>query len=405
MRSSFTLMLGLLLLAAPVASAETLSATTAFNEANAQNNEMLQRLWALKVAKDSGAEDAHAGLVTADGKETKNTILRQVSESRWSVFVDGNGIFSQVKNGGSHVYNINGGGVTLAAAYDWSKSISTGFYAGYEGAGLFERGSSTSDPTYKYSDKSTFLDNAFRYGLFGTFKQPEGTGIYGVGLIGGTYHQYNAGYNSTYNSTYTSADPYLPYSSSSTGKANVTSSPGAGELDSMLAGGYDFKAGGFTFGPTSSLQYTYFAANNERETYNSSGSSTFSDPYGSETTPYNNSAKFLTSGYDTSSMLSGLGGHVAYTWTPTRQLLIVPQISLNWQHEFLQNKISLTTQSSDGYSYKSPVGRPLLDTLYTGVGVTVEYAKRWNASFFYNASVGNQDLVSQNIFLSLGSVF
>ena len=385
------------------ANAETLPATTAFNQANAQNNEMFQRLWALKVAKEAGSDAAQAGVSIADGKVTKSNVLRQASESRWNTFVDGNGIFSQVR-GGSHVYNINGGGVTLAAAYDWNRSISTGFYAGYEGAGLFERGSGTSDPTYKYSDKSTFLDNAFRYGLFGTFKQPEGTGLYGMGLIGGTYHQYNTDYHSTYSSTYTGADPSFPYSSSSAGKGAVASSSGAGELDSMLAGGYDLKVGGFTFGPTVSLQYTYFAANNERYAYSSSGSSTYTDNYGSQSSTYNNSGKLLTSGYDTSSMLSGLGGHAAYTWTPSRQLLIIPQISLNWQHEFLQNRFSLT-ESSNGDSYKYPVGRPLLDTLYTGVGVTLEYAKRWNASFFYNASAGNKDLVSQNIFLSCGVAF
>jgi len=35
----------------------------------------------------------------------------------------------------------------------------------------------------------------------------------------------------------------------------------------------------------------------------------------------------------------------------------------------------------------------------------VEFYKRWNASLFYNASVGNTDLTSENIFLSAGVKF
>jgi hypothetical protein len=39
------------------------------------------------------------------------------------------------------------------------------------------------------------------------------------------------------------------------------------------------------------------------------------------------------------------------------------------------------------------------------VGVTVEFNKKWNTSFFYNAAAGNNNLTSQNIFWSLGLKF
>jgi hypothetical protein len=48
---------------------------------------------------------------------------------------------------------------------------------------------------------------------------------------------------------------------------------------------------------------------------------------------------------------------------------------------------------------------PIRDTLYTGIGVTVEFAKKWNTAFFYNAAAGNNDLTSQNFFWSLGLKF
>ncbi len=34
---------------------------------------------------------------------------------------------------------------------------------------------------------------------------------------------------------------------------------------------------------------------------------------------------------------------------------------------------------------------PIRDFLYTGVGSTVEFAKRWSTSFFYNAAAGNNN--------------
>ena len=68
------------------ANAETLPATTAFNQANAQNNEMFQRLWALKVAKEAGSDAAQAGVSIADGKVTKSNVLRQASESVFERF-------------------------------------------------------------------------------------------------------------------------------------------------------------------------------------------------------------------------------------------------------------------------------------------------------------------------------
>jgi hypothetical protein len=84
--------------------------------------------------------------------------------------------------------------------------------------------------------------------------------------------------------------------------------------------------------------------------------------------------------------------------------MVVPQINLAWQHEFLQNPYAInTTMGGTPYSNWSAV--PNRDTLYTGVGVTMEYKKTWNTAFFYNAAAGNQNITSQNIFWSAGLKF
>ena len=93
-----------------MAKANTLSATMAFNEANAQNMELFQRLWGIHASE--GTQDCMT--LAPASKDGKNPILRPGLENRWSVFVDGNGIFAQVPTY-KNLPNINiqgGGGCT-----------------------------------------------------------------------------------------------------------------------------------------------------------------------------------------------------------------------------------------------------------------------------------------------------
>ena len=65
---------------------------------------------------------------------------------------------------------------------------------------------------------------------------------------------------------------------------------------SLLALGYDWTLGNFTFGPSVSAQYTYLAI-------------------GSVTESGVGSLNLCVPSFDTNSFRSYLGGHVAYTWT------------------------------------------------------------------------------------------
>ena len=84
----------------------------------------------------------------------------------------------------------------------------------------------------------------------------------------------------------------------------------------------------------------------------------------------------------------------------------MPQINLGWQHEFMQNLYTInSTLSGSGPTFGNTSTTPICDFLYTGIGATVAFGKRWNTSVFYNASAGNSDLVSQNVFVSAGVNF
>jgi uncharacterized protein YhjY with autotransporter beta-barrel domain len=267
-------------------------------------------------------------------------------------------------------YNSESGGVTTGLTYKWNDKVASGIYAGYQGT-YTKSGSNGSG----LGTGSSLTDNAVRFGVFGTYGNKDGKGLYLNGLAGGAYHNLQA----TRVIQYTGMD------------RTANSTPGAGELDTMLATGYDIQKGKFTFGPTASLQYTYLGVNGVNET-------------GAQSLDFN------SSGWNSSSMLSSLGAHAAYTWNvrklPGHEITVVPQVNLNWQHEFLQNPYDITGNlggTSPTFSNTSTTGTR--DYLYTGVGFTAEFAKRWNTCFFYNAAAGNNNLTSQNIFWSAGVKF
>ncbi len=342
--------------------------TMAFNAANAQYNDLVQQMFGLRVAGTgftmSGLGDNIAILEGQGDKgvlDSKKDILRPGEDNHWGMFVDGNGIFAQANSGNMlQNFNAQSGGLIAGLTYKWSPAVATGIYSGYQG-------------TYaKYSGTysgSTVINNAVRFGLLATYGDPSGRGLYGDALIGGSYNNYSVtraitfpGMNRTANST-----------------------PGAGELDSMIAAGYNFRKGNWAFGPVSSLQYTYFGMNSFNET-------------GAQSLDYQGL------NWNTASMIYNLGANCAYNWKASRNLTVVPQVNLAWQHEFMQNPYSINGNLS-GTPVVNTSSAPLRDTLYTGVGVTLEYKKRWNTAFFYNAAAGNSDLVSQNIFWSLGCKF
>ncbi|MFZ4115133.1 MAG: autotransporter-associated beta strand repeat-containing protein [Chthoniobacterales bacterium] len=348
--------------------------TIAFNIDNAQNQEIIQRLWGVRLASAqeaggnfqmSGFTDNTACLQEKDKKEIKNDIMRPAPNNHWGMFVDGNGIFAQANSANNlSTYNAESGGVTTGLSYRWNKTVTTGIYAGYQGV------------YSKYNAGSTLIDDQVNFGLFGTYGEENGQGLFIDGLAGGAYDNYQMNRNISFGS----GDYAL--------NRTAMGAPGAGELNTMVATGYDLKRGNFTFGPLSSIQYQYFGAQSFSET-------------GAQALNLNVNA------WDTSSLIFSLGSHVAYNWQATKNLLVIPQISLSWQHQFLENPYTINSTLNYGNSptFANTSSVPLRDTLYTGIGVTMEFAKRWDTSFFYNAAAGNQDVVSQNIFWSLGYKF
>jgi hypothetical protein len=153
--------------------------------------------------------------------DSKKDILRPGLDNHWGMFVDGNGIFAQANSGNMLPgYNSQSGGITAGLTYKWNENVGTGIYCGYQGT-YTKSGADGSG----LGTGSRLIDNAVRFGVFGTYGQKDGKGLFVNALAGGGYHNFQAtrviqyaGMNRTANSV-----------------------PGAGELDTMLAAGYDIK--------------------------------------------------------------------------------------------------------------------------------------------------------------------
>jgi T5SS/PEP-CTERM-associated repeat protein len=336
--------------------------TLAFNTANALNTKLFERIWLMQVAGLSGA--ALAG--DSPTQNNDNNPLGLKADENWSPFVDANGIFASANSGGAlDTYNAQNGGMTTGAMYKFLPNLMAGAYAGYQ-------------YTHAGYDGSTSIeDNAARFGLLASWAGEtcyrNTDNIYLNGLVGGQMHNYNV-------------DRQIAYSTINR-TANAT--PTAGEFDSAVQVGYNFREGGFTFGPQASLQYTYLGVNSFNET-------------GADSLDLN------VDSFNSSSMMFALGGQGAYRIEVDEELAVIPMASASWQHECLQNSYGIqsafaTGGPSESFNFQSSA--PLRDFFYGGVGVGFAIGQNWQVSVLWNASAANADLSSQNVFISAAARF
>ena len=334
----------------------TIAISTAVN----QYNEMVQRLAYVRVAGVGfNAMGFNDSPIMDDNKKPNSSqkdILIPSIDNHWGFFVDGNGVFANINNVNPLPgYSAESGGVIVGGDYKWNNSFSTGLYAGYEGMQT------------KQSGGNFISDNGSRFGLFATY---QNEGLFANAIAGGASHSYQVNRSiifSNFNRT-------------------ANSAPTAGELDSLLATGYDVKKGNFTFGPNTSLQYTYFGLQPFTET-------------GAQ------SLDLSVANANTSSLVYILGSHCLYDWKANKDLSIVPQLSLGWQHEFLQNPYTLSSSFGNGANFNYTTASVQRDSLFSSIGFNINFKKKYDASFNYTASSCNPSLLVQGFNVSLGMGF
>lgn len=304
------------------------------------------------------------GKSTAEAKSQKS-VIEVPDPDNWSAWVMGTGIFGKSQGlSGVPNYRSQAGGFLAGADYAFGPqdgspgpSLAAGIYGGY-------------NYTYaKYSGGSSTQVNSALFGLYGTFAHG---GFYADAVVGGGYNDYKANRSIEF----------------STVDRTARSSPDGGQFNAAINLGYDWHVSGFTFGPIAGFQYTY------------AGIAPFTEQGA-------NSLDLRVSQQNANSMISTLGGRVAYTWTLAKNISLIPEARIFWQHEFLDNPrgIGAALDGGAGPSFSFQTSTPDRDSVFTGAGISAQFGEKWNSFLFYNADFGRTDYVSHAISAGLGLTF
>lgn len=335
---------------------ESLGNTT-IELANGQNQILAQRMSAVRLGvRGFSAVGMQAVLANdKDGKSVMDAkgekdILKITPDTKWGVWVQGNGIFARVTNiSDVPNYRYQSGGFTVGADYAWNEHFSTGLYTGYQG-------------TYaKYGNGGVNTINSALFGLYATYAQD---GFYSNAIIGGSYN----GYSTRRPIAFSTID------------RTATANPNGGQFSTYLDAGYDWHVNKFTFGPLVAGQYIY------------AGIAPFTEQ-GAK------SLDLRVNQQNVDSLRTNIGGRIAYTWNVTDQITLIPEGRVFWQHEFLNNSRSIgaSLDGGSGPSFNYQTANPGRDSVLATAGISAQFGQRWNGNFYYTADFGNQSFVSHMI--------
>ncbi|MDR3406562.1 MAG: autotransporter domain-containing protein [Chthoniobacter sp.] len=324
------------------------------------------------LAFRTGASNGAAGPSGNDGKDSKMTQAVIPEENRWGAFLSGTGEWVSVGNtDNARGYDLTSGGFTLGLDYKVNPNFAIGVMAGYTGtsADLVDRG--------------RVYVNGGKIGLYATFFQNEqvaptmskdsskdsskeapapvpsiAKGFYADVAV-------NGGYNS-----------YDTRRSALQGEARGDTD--GGELNALFGTGYDFKKGALTFGPTASFNYTNIGTNGFTE--------------------HGSLAPLDIHGGTGESLRTALGFKASYDWK-VGGILIKPEISASWQHEYGDSAYALDASFANGAGNSFLVNGPKLgrDSALLGAGFAIQCSERCSTYLYYDGELGRTNYQSTSV--------
>ena len=151
-----------------------------------------------------------------------------------------------------------------------------------------------------------------------------------------------------------------------------------GDLNVLVAGGYDWKKGGFSIGPTASFQYTLIGF----------GAFTESGSLAPLAYPAQNAESFRTA----------FGMKTSYDWK-IGPVHLVPELRLAWQHEFGQptTRWFRALRMGRATASRSTVPEIGRDSMLIGAGFAVHWNDRWSTYAYYDGELFRTNYLSNNI--------
>jgi len=269
---------------------------------------------------------------------------------RWNVFSRGIVVLSQdYSAGGLQHSEAASGTIQVGADYQVAPNLLFGAFFEYarSSASLDEEGSNSTANSY----------------LPGVYASYTKNGWYANALAAGGINQFDVSRNIQF--------PGF--------SANAHSNPNGEEEYGYVSGGRDFHSGNWTFGPTAGLQYVHMSTDSFTE-------------QGAGLIDLN------VNSHDNDSLRSRLGGRVYYaasdgsvTWRPF--------LDASWQHEFMENSNSLTSQFDGAGVGTFTVSAPndSRESALISVGTDIDIDQNSTVFTAYRVETGSENYFAQSV--------
>ena len=267
--------------------------------------------------------------------------VADVEDTRWNVWAQGSGLFSQGGMSLTPGQSFDSGTFTMGADYALNEHLAVGLFTSYQdGRGKFANGGSMD------------LESA----SLGAYATVDYGGFYTIGAVSGGTASYDIKRQIQF----------------ATLSRTAWSNTDGTQFFSLLGTGYDFHAGNYTFGPSVSAQYTKINLNGFTE-------------HGAD------SLDLRMSDMSAESLRTYVGGRVAYDYKVNDKVTIIPELRLFWQHEYLQGNENLhaALNGGNGPSFNYLTSTPGRDAFDAAIGVGIQWAHNLTTSVYYNTSVGS----------------
>ena len=293
-----------------------------------------------------GAASFDGGLAGPNGAEGKAgpPVFAPTPENRWGVFVTGTGEFTNVDSTPNAAgYNVNTGGITAGIDYRLTPNLVIGL-----------------DGSYAHTNVN--LDGG------GNVEVNAGTvGLYATAFANGFYLDAAAGGGP--NGYDTNRTALQGSASGSTNGANV---------NVLVAGGYDWKRGNFSIGPTATFQFSYVSINEFTETGSLAPLKIQDQNYESERTIF--------------------GARASYIWK-IGNITLIPQVSAGWVHEYGSVAYSVVANFANGAGNSFTVNGPEIgrDGVLVTAGMSMLWTDRISTYVYYDGELARTNYDSHTV--------
>ena len=287
--------------------------------------------------------EGFAGVSGPEGKSGP-PVFAPIPQNRWGVFVTGIGEFTDVDSTfNASGYDLATGGFTTGIDYRIGSHFAIGLTGGY---------------AYTHADLVNDGSVAVNGGKLGLYATAFGSGFYlDTAVIGGLN-----GYDTRRTAL----------------QGTASGDTVGGDLNVLVAAGYDWKKGGLSIGPTASFQYTLVGF----------GDFTESGSLAPLAYPSQHAESFRTA----------FGMKASYDWK-IGPIHLIPEVRLAWQHEFGDTEYSLVSSFANraGNSFTvngAEIGR---DSMLLGAGFAIYWNDRISTYAYYDGELFRTNYLSNNV--------